>query len=474
MEYATVPKQIHFDELWSKSSLSPSLYQRVDCPNRNVRKVGELTEKPVRGQEVGSKSYVESSDYYFIRNRALQETSCLLYIDSESIIPIKPKAFVDYNLSKNDILYSKDSNIGECCIIESEKYKNHMISSGILKFVSIENPLYLLAFLKHGFLKAQLRSMTARGSTISHSKLKILECVIPFPSGSEADNIVKMVESLMKLIILKEVEIREKNLQIYNIIQEEIDQNQKESVSKYEFPNFSELVDKGRLDTGLYERRYKGFVFKIRNYKYGCETISKMGFKIRRGQNLQISAIGKSIYSDNPCEGYYRLILPTNISDYGVVEKIEYLGNKNDLDMLVEGDIMFGAEATFRATILCGLETDRTISNIHAILLNKENVNIEENIFVGCYLRYMGKIGIMDEIAVGGHGGSVTQDYVLQIPVPKFPSDLKNKIANLYYNQAVDEEQEPTKELGVVQLNDRRLKLIRRLNKLLDNIIQTN
>lgn len=460
MEYASVPKQVHFDELWSKVSLSPSLYQRIDCPNRNVTKVGDLVGKPVRGVEVGSNSYVENSDCYFIRTRALQKESYLLFIDSESVVPIKPKTFVNYNLSKNDILYSKDSNIGECCIIESERYKNHMISSGILKLVARENPFYLFAFLKHGFLKAQLRSMTARGSTISHSKTKVLECVIPFPNGFEADNIVKKVESLTKSIIRKEDKIKEKHLQIHKIIEQEIEQNQKKGVFKYEFPRFSELAEKGRLDTGLYERRYREFDFRIKNYRYGCETVSHMGFEIRRGQNLQVSAIGRSIYSDEPCEGYYQLILPTNISAYGTVMKIEYLGNGNDLDLLHKGDIMFGAEATFRTTVLCNLGANRMISNIHAILLNKENPSIEENIFVGCYLGYMWKIGIMEEIAVGGHGGSVTQDYVLGILVPKVPDEVKNRIATLYNGDS-----------GIVQLNSQRIALSRQLNRILDAIV---
>ena len=41
----------------------------------------------------------------------------------------------------------------------------------------------------------------------------------------------------------------------------------------------------------------KNIVFGIKNYKNGFQTISDLGFSLSRGQNLQVSNIGESIYS---------------------------------------------------------------------------------------------------------------------------------------------------------------------------------
>ena len=72
----------------------------------------------------------------------------------------------------------------------------------------------------------------------------------------------------------------------------------------------------------MYQKKYKKTLFQIKNYKNGFSNIFDLNFTLNRGQNLQVSAIGKSIYETKPVKNFYSLILPTNISKYGTANKI--------------------------------------------------------------------------------------------------------------------------------------------------------
>jgi type I restriction enzyme S subunit len=88
------------------------------------------------------------------------------------------------------------------------------------------------------------------------------------------------------------------------------------------------------MDSSLYSKHFKSKEFLIKNYKWGTSTVRELGFKISRGQNLQISSIGKSVRTKFERHGYYKLILPNYISKYGTLNKVEYLGNSSKLKTL--------------------------------------------------------------------------------------------------------------------------------------------
>jgi type I restriction enzyme S subunit len=291
------------------------------------------------------------------------------------------------------------------------------------------------------------------------------------------------VEALSAILIQIEVAIRCKNSQIDEFIQQELLNNQKAEPFHYVFPTIGEVRRTGRMDAALYSEEFQRIMFGITNYSRGHKRIDQMGFDIRRGQNLQFSAIGDHIVSDTPGQGYYALIYPTYVSDYRTVDKLLYVGSRNQLETIRKGDILFGAEGMDkgRTTILCEVPP-RTVGNIHAILINKEDSDLTENIFLGCFLGYLKKLGIMEYIGVGTKGGSVSRKYFRHFQIPDFPDGLKDSIAKIYYNaplsevaalEAIQRElSEPETEAGIFQLNLLRLATAERLNTIILEISQ--
>ena len=220
---------------------------------------------------------------------------------------------------------------------------------------------------------------------------------------------------------------------------------------------------------------------RIQKYKGGYRSIKNWGYTIKRGQNLQESQIGKSIYSSEKQDNYYSLIRPTNFTEYGTVEKLEYLGNPKQLSCIEIGDIAFSGEGTVGKCVLFSDINARWITNIHGIILNKESHDIKESAFVASFLRYLRAIGYFDYVSVGGQGGSLAKKYWEDIIVPNFPTSIKNRIADLYCNsiaypkstpitfKAKDSEWEA--KAGIIELDAMNKKIKCELNCILDSII---
>ena len=143
-----------------------------------------------------------------------------------------------------------------------------------------------------------------------------------------------------------------------------------------------------------------------------------------RGQNLQVSNIGKSIYSPKWYPNFYTLILPMFLSKYGTVDKVSYLGNRNTLKTLKKGDLIFGAEGFEKGrSVVIVEEKLNSITNIHGITFQQDKHDLNNAIFVKCILDYLRSKGLIDLFAVGGNGGSLAQKYWTYIPFPLF-SDM--------------------------------------------------
>ncbi len=485
--YVVVPKTLNINEIENKGfALSPSLFKSVEIKNQNVKKVKDLLDRALKpkdkGFEVGSKSYIYNSKYFFIRTKALQPTSFLPNYDRESIVPILPQSFKNYNLKEGDILISKDSNIGEVVILDKD-LPTYMPSGGIYRLLVSNWKYYLLAFIKNDFFKTQLNFLVSRGATIRHAKTLFLDCLIPFPNQENSNNIINYIEFLTKAIINKEKEIRKKHKLILEKIEKELLENQKPSEFEYKRPTLKELKSLSRINATIYDTYFKKEEFLIKNYIHGVKNIYDLGFDISRGQNLQVSAIGKSIYSKARKNGFYTLILPKNLSYYGTIIKYEFLGNKNKLKTLKKGDIVFGAEGFEKGrSIVVTKELTRTITNIHGMTLNLQEGDLTISIFVKCFLDYLRKKGLIDIYAVGGNGGSLAQKYWYMIPFPNFPESKQKEIAELYYNSVdyptnlnlnnfLEEDTKWNKKAGILQLDLSAKKLKERLNEVIHKIV---
>ena len=432
--YIKVPKSVSYSSIKDKDfTLSPSQYKTLEIPNSNFRYVRDFLVRPLNnkdlGTEIGSLNYISRSTHYFLRTKALQPHSFLPEITKETALPIMPSSFIAINLKKGDLLISKDSNIGEIVILD-EDYPNCMLSGALYRLPLSDNKYYLLAFIKHKIFREQLNFMVPKGATIRHAKTKFLDCKVPMPV-TNTDNTIRFIELLTQAIINKEKLIKRRHEAILKGIEQELQENQNNDHFVFRQPTISEIDKVGRLDAGLYTEVFKRNNFITKNYSKGYGNIYELGFSLRRGQNLQESNIGKSVYSDSYINGFYALALPKNFSAYGVIDKFLYLGNPNKLKTLQQGEIVFGAEGTFRSIVICS-KRENHITNIHGITLYNRDLVL--SIFVKCYMDYLVMKGVIDCVKVGGHGGSFAQKYWDAIMFPKFDSKKQRKIAKLYHN----------------------------------------
>lgn len=470
-------------------SLSSSHYKTLDIPNKNVVELRELIKKPVRGKDQESIDFISRSQYLYVKTKAIKDNSFIVDVFSNGCFEfLKPQAYkksINSNnlLNKEDILYcsSGGKEIGDVAIIldipDSIIYSSHSF-----KIISNEAKLkyYLLAFLKSKFCKEQLNYMVHRGATLRRGGDKFLALKIPMPNHN-SENTIQFIELLTQAIINKERLIKQRHQDILQVIETELVHNQKPSKFKYELPRIKEIEEVGRLDTGLYCEKFKKITFFIKNYKLGSSKIYDLGFNLSRGQNLQESNIGKSVYSNEYYKNFYSLALPTNFSNYGTVDKIIYLGNPNALKILKKGEIIFGAEGTFRSIVICE-EKDNFITNIHGITFYNSNPIL--SIFIKCFMDYLTKKGIVDCIKVGGHGGSLAQKYWDIIPFPNFPKDKQKEIALLYHNPEneyktnvftldnfLKQDNAFNKKAGINELDKTAKQLKEILNKAIDGIV---
>ena len=397
------------------------------------------------------------------------------------MVPILPNSFKDLKLKKGDILISKDANIGETAYVD-EDLPYCMISGGLVRLKFPEDiKHYVFALMESDFFKEQIYLMASRGATIRHAKALWLDAMIPFPNQDNKDEVINFVALLTKAAIRKEAEIKREYSKIMDLIDKELKGNQSPAKFTYDMPSLGDLRGTSRLDAGMFCEDYQRKQFLIDNYIHGSENIFAYGFDFKRGQNLQISQIGRSIYADEYKPNFYKLIRPLNLSDFGTVKKYEYLGNPRKLQTLNKGEILFSAEGTIgKFSIFIDVD-DKTITNIHGItIFVKSGEDDIESIFLGLFLGYLRNVGILDYISVGGQGGSLAEKYWKYIKIPNFARSKKEEIAKYYFNPAnydqeklnlsgfEEEDVKITKHAGILQL-DRQYKTIKRI---LDAMIQ--
>ena len=442
-QYIDIPLFTTLEDIISKDyTLSATQYKSFLIKNKNVKPVSEFLDRDLQrkdlGNEVGSESYVENSPYFFIKTKALQPESYLLDITKESIQNITPKNYVEMNLKQGDLLISKDSNVGEMVILDKD-YPNTMLCGGIYRLPIAKNKYYLLAFIKSDVFRQQIDFLVPRGSTIRHGKTKFLECMIPMPNKN-AEETIKYIELLMRAIINKEVEIKKKHKQIIEEIQKELELNQGDEEFKYNLPSISEIMSLDRMDSSLYSEDFRKKEFLITNYKYGFQTLTDKGYRGVRGTSLENNFIKNRIDSDEFIEGFYRLIIPTNITAYGTVSKITYIGTSTKLKTIKQGDIIFGGEGYGKGKSFVVIDNEENIAtNYHGIrIICEKDVSIHDTIFVKCILTYLREKGLIDCYGVGGNGGHFAPAYFYLAKIPNFPDVPRTRIAQLYHNPVSD------------------------------------
>ncbi|GAB3022446.1 restriction endonuclease subunit S domain-containing protein [Spirosoma pulveris] len=439
--YIKTPTEISFSHIAEKEfTLSSSQYKDLVIPNENFLYVRDFLSRPLQrkdlGIEVGSINYIGKSPFHFLRTKALQSHSFLLEVSNETTLPIMPSCFVKMNLKKGDLIISKDSNIGEIAILDKD-YPNYMLSGALYKLPVFERKYYLLAFIKHSIFREQIDFMVPKGATIRHAKTMFLDCKIPIPNYN-ADDTIKFIELVTQAIINKERLIKERHYSLLGIIEQELISNQNPKKFSFELPRLSEIDAVGRLDVARYSKEYKAFEHLISNYKNGSFKLSEKNYSVKRGQNLQISNIGESYYSDKNIEGFYRLAVSSNFSEYSTVEKLTYIGNPNRLTNINQGEIVFSARgAQFGRVVIYPEKVENVITNIDSLIISNPDAPVFQSIYIAMFLNRLRWNKHIYKIAITGSGANSLTSYQSDdINFPNFPEEKQKEIALIYHNPA--------------------------------------
>ncbi len=257
------------------------------------------------------------------------------------------------DLSDGDILLSKDANIGECAMVDGDHWKNHAISGGIVRLRPKIDRFYLFAFLKHLVFREELYSMVPRGATIAHAKTLWLDCKIPLPDQADVERIEKYVSALMEAIVDKECALRGRNEEIRDKIEAELLVGRSKANFSYNYTTSSEIFGRRRFDAAIYGHEYKSKMWMITNYARGCRTPTASGFTIKPGPSLEIKILRTRIDSETPKPGFYTLYIPANISEYGTMNKITWLGTEKNSLFYREVTSCLAKQDSARADRLC-------------------------------------------------------------------------------------------------------------------------
>jgi type I restriction enzyme S subunit len=482
--FIRTPQSISFNDIANKDfTLSSSQYMDVIIPNPNLIEVRDFLDRKLTrkdlGVEVGSLSYIQKSTHYFMRTKALQSHSFLPDISSESVLPILPRTFVNMNLKEGDLIISKDSNIGEIVILDKD-YPNIMLSGAIYKLPVSKNKLYLLAMIKHRLFREQLDLLVPKGATIRHAKTLFLDCKIPMPNRNTEDA-VKFIEMLMQAIINKEKLIRAKHEKILSLIEVELSNNQKAVKFDYKHPNIEDLNAHNRLDATFHGIKHKSLIYPTLNYINGYAALTDQGFELKPGPSLEIKIIEKRIDSDFYIDGFYKLITPKQILNYGITNIDRFIGTPKTIPTMKYGDVLFGESGTGRTMVFLEHD-DITINNAHAHILRplEDKCSLEKAICIRSVMQYYKEIGLIDCLTVGGNGGHLSPSYFNRVYIPNFPEKKQKEISILYHNPEAEYQKELTLEnfldqdekfnasAGIYELD----KTVKRLKEILDSSLE--
>ncbi len=454
----------------NKYVFSASLLEECEYSNRNYPLLNDCLSKKLsysdNGTDVGSINYMSKSKYFMIKTKALNRNSFLLNFNSETCQFINPKSFINISLKKGDIIISKDSNVGDSIILDKD-YDTAMLSSGLYKLPITENKLYILSYLKQASFFNQLSKKVPKGATIKHGKTLFLDCKIPFTSDKK---LLNDIEIYTKQIIDNEIKIKEKENIIFSLIEKELnyDENNIEYILNNK-TNYKDILSFLRLDSGIYSAHFKYMTNLIKEYKFGYKNLlDDLKYNSTRGQNLQVSAIGISQYSDVPKKGFYKLITSSDLNDNGTYGQYRYIGNKNNLLTIKNKTIMFsatGQASTSVGKICVFINPEKNIiSNINSFFFTNDNESNENVNFCGMFLHFLQHKGYYIDLVGKGNGGSFTEKHFNFLNIPNFPDSLKNEISKLYND--FEDENDP----GIFQLSEENKILKKSITKIFDLI----
>lgn len=479
--YIKVPNQISLSEYEQNDyCLAPSKYSRfLPSGNTKYMSLDELcteSKSKITFNKINQYNYSEIGDIDVNNGSVNRNVFYGINLPSEN-----PKKII-----QGDIVISTVRTYRGGVGYIYDELKNHCCSPAILVIRSV-NPIitkeYLLSVLRTDFFIEQILGFLNRGMYPRLDKEAMKHILIPIPKRKKE---LEYVTMLMKAYLNKIALIKLRHKKIIQLIDLEITTNQNKKSFNYELPNLNEVETIGRLDVARYSKEYKEFEHQIVNYKNGSFKLSEKGYSVKRGQNLQISNIGESYYSDKAIKGFYRLAVSSNFSEYSTVEKLTYIGNPNNLTKINQGEIVFSARgAQFGRVIIYPENVENVITNIDSLVISNPDAPLFQSIFIAMFLNRLRWNKHIYKVAITGSGANSLTSYQSDdINFPNFSEDKQKEIASLYHNsnsnyQAdtftldnfLEKDNAFNETAGIYELDQTATQLKEILNRTIDDIV---
>lgn len=356
-----------------------------------------------------------------------------------------------------------------------------LVLNGVTDCAPLSLP-YIFSFLRTDFFVEQVWSLLHRGVYPRMDTGALGRIFIPIAADPRTRS---YVAALSEAIAEKERAIRDGNAILLGTIADELATHQSTRAFSYSYPTLSELLAQRRLDAAIYSSEYKSKIWLVRNYSRGYRTPTEAGFIVKPGPSLEIKILRTRIDSEIPKPGFYQLLIPANISEYGTMNKITWLGTAKKLPLLKQGDVLFG-EAGFGKgrTIVLIDELENATTNAHGLFARRADSDLAEAIFFRCIFHWYRSVRLIDLMAVGGSGGHFSPEYFDALLIPRFPDELKKRIVKLYHSSTTKTVKPPSltnfveyhrsrnAELGIWQLAAEMKALQAELSSVQESIIQ--
>ena len=473
--YTTEPYDYHSEEIKERLfSFSPQSHRKIVVPYVNFKSLMSLINNKLKGFEPGSSDYINFGDQYFIRISEMSDTDYTFSITNKTkrLMPQEK----NLKIKKGDLCYQTASNVGNVCFYEGEEayFNSHILKLDINEDIKY----YVFAILKSEYNKEQVDIGGSIKGLDNFSEKFLEDTMIPFPEQSEVQELVSLIT---QNIIDKEQQIREKNKKINSLIHEELETHSNIHIN---YPNSYEIIQSNfRFDTGLYSNEYKSIKLAIETYEHGYFQLLDR-YNAKRGQNLQISNIGLSIYSSEPKPNFYRLVTNVEFTEERTISTFRYLGNKKDLTLIPKNSILLSADGSVGRCIYVN-DLGKTITNIHPWVITSKNKKEEQykSIFTAMFLGYLRTVGFYEKIQDKSNGGGIKLPHLQNwISIPNFPEELQKEIAKEYFNEVegnenlslenyLEKEKQRNSELGIWQLNMEVFELKEKLEKIISDIV---
>lgn len=485
MDYVKVPSALSNNDILAEDAcFSPGRYVRFIPPELKgyshyvpLNKLVHIRDEVTKASKHNDYRYVEIGDI----NVA---TGGISFQDLKGYqLPTKRPSIA----KQGDILISTVRTYRKGIGLVMDDSENLVTTNAVLNFCAVTDfsdgitlP-YIYSFLRSDFFVEQVWSLLNRGVYPRMDTGALEKIIIPV---ADCNNTCAYVDVITKSIAEKEKTIRDRNDKIQSAINYELILNQS-GLFCYEYPNSDEISELGRFDAAIYGYEYKSKISLIKNYCRGYITPSNAGFTITPGPSLEIKLLKTRLDSEKQKPGFYQLFIPTNISEYGTMGKITWLGTAKKLPLLRAGDILFG-EAGFQKgrSIVLVDAPDMATTNAHGLYSRRNDGDLSYSIYFRCIFNWYRSQRLIDLMAVGGSGGHFSPNYFDFVLIPKFPDAIKEEIVRLYHNDSskpsyeitlenfVEWHREWNKSLGIWEL-DKEMKILQQtLNDVQEKIIE--